>query len=62
MTVPTPSQEWYSMEEVSTWLGVPKETVRRWVHKKRLPAFREGMVIRIHLKAIQEFMLEGSTL
>jgi excisionase family DNA binding protein len=62
MTVPTPSQEWYSIEEVATWLGLGRETVRRWVHKKKLPAFQEGLVIRIHVKALQEFILEGSTI
>ena len=36
----TAEERWVGMEEVAVHLGVAKDSIYRWVEKKRLPARR----------------------
>ena len=33
---------WLSVEEISSYLGVPKDTVYKWLNEKELPAHKVG--------------------
>jgi excisionase family DNA binding protein len=35
-------EPWYSVEEIARHLGVSKETIYRWLEKKKIPAHRMG--------------------
>lgn len=36
------SERWLSVEEIGAHLGVSKETIYRWLEKKKMPAHRVG--------------------
>jgi len=55
----TAEERWVSVEEVATHLGVNKDSVYRWVEKKRLPAHRVGRLFRFKLSEVDEWVRAG---
>jgi excisionase family DNA binding protein len=46
------SKIWLSVDGISQYLGVSKETIYRWVAKKRIPAYRVGKLWKFSLEEI----------
>jgi excisionase family DNA binding protein len=55
-------KEWLKPPEIAIWLDVGLSTVHRWIDDGTLPGFKEGAVKRVHIDALNEFVLEKSTL
>jgi len=47
-------ERWVGVDDVATHLGITRDTVYRWMEKKRLPAHRVGRVWRFKLSEIDE--------
>ena len=50
--------EWLSVEEVAQILKMDEETVRRWIRKRQLKAYRFGRDLRIRRDDFDKFVKE----
>ena len=50
------SKIWLSVDGISQYLGVSKETIYRWVAKKRIPAYRVGKLWKFSVDEINEWV------
>ena len=50
---------WLSVDEISIYLGVGKETVRRWIESRRLPAHRVGRFWKFKKDEVDQWVHDG---
>ena len=55
----TTEERWVGVEEVATHLGVNKESIYRWIEKKKLPAHRVGRLFRFKLSEVDTWVRNG---
>ena len=55
----TTEERWVGVEEVATHLGVNKESIYRWIEKRRLPAHRVGRLFRFKLSEVDMWVRKG---
>ena len=53
------SERWLSVEEIGAHLGVSKETVYRWLEKKKIPAHRVGRLWKFKATEVDEWVRIG---
>lgn len=53
------NERWVDIEEVATHLGVNKDSIYRWIDKKRFPAHRAGRLFRFKLSEVDEWIRSG---
>lgn len=53
-------EPWFSVEEISSHLGVSKESVYRWLEKKRIPAHRIGRLWKFKPSEVDQWVISGS--
>ncbi len=53
------SERWLSVEEIGAHLGVSKETVYRWLEKKKIPAHRVGRLWKFKASEVDEWVRIG---
>ena len=53
------SERWLSVEEISFHLGVSKETVYRWLEKKKIPAHRIGRLWKFRVREVDHWVVNG---
>lgn len=53
------SDRWLSVEEVAKYLGISKETVYRWLEKKKIPAYRIGKLWKFQHSEIELWVKSG---
>ena len=53
------SERWLSVEEIGAHLGVSKETVYRWLEKKKIPAHRVGRLWKFQATEVDEWVRIG---
>lgn len=49
-------ERWVNIDEVASHLGVTKDSIYRWVEKKRFPAHRVGRLFRFKLSEVDEWV------
>lgn len=54
-------EKWVDLEEVSTYLGVSKDTVRNWIKKTDIPARKIGKQWRFKLSEVDLWIKSGSS-
>ena len=55
----TVSERWLSVEEIGTHLGVSKETIYRWLEKKKMPAHRVERLWKFKASDIDQWVKDG---
>lgn len=50
------NEPWVSLEEVSEYLGVNKDTVRNWIKKTDIPAHKIGRQWKFKLSEVDEWV------
>lgn len=55
----TVSERWLSVEEIGAHLGVSKETIYRWLEKKKMPAHRVGRLWKFKASDIDQWVKNG---
>ena len=55
----TSDERWLSVEEIAGHLGISKETVYRWLEKKKIPAHRVGKLWKFRASEIDAWVIEG---
>jgi excisionase family DNA binding protein len=56
------ASEWLSVEDIANELNVSIDTVRAWIRKKQLPAYRVGRDYRIKREDYNKFLEDRYTL
>lgn len=50
------SERWLSVEEIAAHLGVSRETIYRWLEKKKIPAHRVGKLWKFQASEVDEWV------
>lgn len=53
------SERWLSVEEIGAHLGVSKETIYRWLEKKKMPAHRVGRLWKFKASEVDKWVRDG---
>ena len=53
------AEKWLSVEEIAEHLGISKETVYRWLEKRRIPAHRIGKLWKFRPSEVDDWVLNG---
>ncbi|MDD5512373.1 MAG: helix-turn-helix domain-containing protein [Candidatus Omnitrophica bacterium] len=51
---------WYSVEEIANYLGIKKDTVYKWIMRRRLPAHKTGKLWKFSKNEIDLWVRQGS--
>ncbi|MDR2525280.1 MAG: helix-turn-helix domain-containing protein [Oscillospiraceae bacterium] len=52
-------ENWKSMDEVQTYLGVSRETVLRWIGNRKMPAHKVGRLWKFKFSEVDEWIRSG---
>jgi len=52
-------EKWSSLEDTATYLGVSKDTVRKWIKKEVIPAHKVGRLWKFRFSEIDEWIKSG---
>lgn len=52
-------ERWLSVEEIAAHLGISKETVYRWLEKKKIPAHRVGKLWKFRMTEVDSWVVRG---
>lgn len=53
------TDRWLSVQEIASYLGISKETVYRWLEKRKIPAHRVGKLWKFKTDEIDKWVFEG---
>lgn len=53
------AERWVSVDEIAEHLGVKKDTVYKWVARKKMPAHKVGRLLKFQIKEIDKRVREG---
>ena len=53
------SERWLSVEEIGAHLGLSKETIYRWLEKKKIPAHRVGRLWKFKAREVDQWVMDG---
>ena len=52
-------QPWLSVEGISEYLGVSKETIYRWLERQKIPAHRIGKLWKFKPSEVDQWVMSG---
>ncbi len=52
-------ERWLSVEEIAKHLGVSKETIYRWIEKKKIPAHKLGRQWKFKVSEVDKWVTSG---
>ena len=55
----TNADRWLSVEEIANHLGVKRDTVYKWIDRKRMPAHKVGRLWKFRRDEIDEWVRSG---
>lgn len=55
----TEPERWLSIEEIAAHLGLSKETIYRWLEKKKIPAHRVGRLWKFKASEVDDWIKNG---
>ena len=50
---------WLSVNEIAQYLGVKRDTVYKWIDRKRMPAHKVGRLWKFRRREVDEWVLSG---
>lgn len=53
------TERWLSVEEIAAHLGVSKETIYRWLERKKVPAHRVGRLWKFKASEVDDWIKNG---
>lgn len=55
----TLDDRWFSVEEISRYLGVKRDTLYKWLENKRIPAHKVGRLWKFQKREIDDWIKSG---
>jgi excisionase family DNA binding protein len=52
-------ERWLSVEEIAAHLGINRDTVYKWIDRKRMPAHKVGRLWKFQVSEINEWVRNG---
>ncbi|MBP7149604.1 MAG: helix-turn-helix domain-containing protein [Acidobacteria bacterium] len=52
-------ERWLSVEEIAAHLGINRDTVYKWIDRKRMPAHKVGRLWKFQASEINEWIRAG---
>lgn len=52
-------ERWVSIDEISEHLGVKKDTIYKWVARKKMPAHKMGRLLKFQIKEVDQWVRAG---
>jgi excisionase family DNA binding protein len=53
------TEPWTSVDDVARHLGVAKDSIYRWIERRRLPAHRIGRLWKFKISEVDEWVRAG---
>jgi len=54
-----PTEPWVGVDDVAKHLGVAKDSVYRWIERRRLPAHKIGRLWKFKLSEVDSWVRQG---
>ena len=54
-------ERWYSMNEISKYLGITRDTALSWIEKRGMPGVKVGRIWKFKISEIDAWMRSGDT-
>lgn len=54
------SDRWLSVDEIAAYLGVKRDTIYKWIDRKKLPAHKVGSLWKFRKEEIDNWVTSGS--
>jgi excisionase family DNA binding protein len=55
------SENWSTLKEVQSYLGVGRETILQWISKRNMPAYKVGRLWKFKKSEVDEWVRTGGT-
>jgi excisionase family DNA binding protein len=52
-------ERWLSLEEIAAYLGIKRDTVYKWIERKKMPAHKVGSLWKFRKDEIDEWVRSG---
>jgi len=52
-------ERWLSMDEISAYLGVRRESIQKWIVKNNMPAHKLGRLWKFKVSEVDEWIKSG---
>jgi len=52
-------ERWLSLEEIATYLGIKRDTVYKWINRRKMPAHKVGSLWKFKRDEIDEWVRSG---
>lgn len=52
-------ERWLSVEEIAAHLGINRDTIYKWIDRKRMPAHKVGRLWKFQVSEINEWVRTG---
>lgn len=59
--MPMQNEPWVSLEDVAKHLGVSKDSVHRWIRRRKLPAHKVGHLWKFKVSEVDAWVRERRT-
>ncbi|MFO7750065.1 MAG: helix-turn-helix domain-containing protein [Desulfobacteraceae bacterium] len=53
--------KWLSVDDIAEYLGVKRDTIYKWITRRKLPGHKAGRLWKFHKKEVDDWILNGST-
>ena len=55
------SANWLSLDDIATYLGVSRDTVRNWIKKNDMPAHKVGHLWKFKKSEVDDWIASGAS-
>ncbi len=55
-------ERWYSMKEISEYLGITRDTALSWIEKRGMPGVKVGRTWKFKISEVDDWMRSGSSI
>ena len=52
---------WFSLDEIAEYLGVKRDTMYKWIYRKKMPAHKVGKLWKFRKEEIDEWVRSGGS-